>query len=150
MSSAAGADEESVVVHDLELLPERLEGKHLERFLPGVEVLVKPHVRRRKHAERTPIIAFHWGAFEPHERITFPLEHENVSAEAVAVRLLVGPYGRFGNVRRDDVVAEFQLDVGGARTLSCPIMELELLDIGDKTRIPDPPFSDSAVPLPLK
>jgi hypothetical protein len=43
-------------------------------------------------------------------------------------------------VCRDDVVAEFQLDIGSSGPLLRPIMELELFDIGDETGIPHPLF----------
>src|SRR5690348_1884497 len=55
------------------------------------------------------------------------------------MRLFVGADGRLRDVRRDNVVAELELDIGRAGSFFRPVVELELFDIGDKARVPYAP-----------
>src|SRR5918995_5901135 len=69
VTSSAGAHEEFLIIEYLEFLSEGLEGKHLQRFFCRVEVLMKPHMGWRKHAEWPPVVSFHFRSLKPHERV---------------------------------------------------------------------------------
>src|SRR4029077_13082159 len=97
----------------------------------------------RKHISGPPVISFHFRALQPHERITLSFQNQNIGALAMPVRLLVGSYRRAGNVCGDDIVAELQLDVSGARTFSRPVVKLELLNVGNETGVPHPLLRNS-------
>src|SRR5918995_133217 len=60
------------------------------RIFPGVEVLMKPHLRRHEYAAGLPIDSLDRLAFLPHQRIAVSFQDHNVDSRPVAVGLFLG------------------------------------------------------------
>src|SRR5688500_17561314 len=71
-------------------LHRRMERQIARHIAAGVEVLVKPFVRRRDHAALVPRANDFFFALFPHDRIAFAGRDDNRAAGAVAMRFLIG------------------------------------------------------------
>src|SRR5262245_13021471 len=67
-----------------------MERQIASHILTGVEMLVKPLIRRRDHAALVPRTDDFFFAFFPHDRVALAGGNDNRAARAMTVRLLVG------------------------------------------------------------
>src|SRR6266478_8935517 len=101
-------------------------------------MLVEPHMRGRNRATGSPIVFFHLGSLRPHEGVTLAFENQDIGPWTMAVRFLVGPHRGASDMGRNDIIAELQFDIGRSGTFAGPVVKLQLLDIGNEARVPDP------------
>src|SRR5437660_11764986 len=76
------------------------------RFCAGVQMLMKPLVRRHHDAPWLPVHALHLLALQPENGVTLAAENDHVSPGSVAVGFFVGPHRKLRDMRRHGLVCK--------------------------------------------
>src|ERR1044071_4254533 len=100
------------------------------RLRAGIEVLMKPLIRRHHHAARPPVDPLHRFARRPENRIALSGKNDHVRARTMFVSLLVSPHRKFRDVRAHGVLGQVEFHVGAALAALAVIRELEGMRIG--------------------
>src|SRR5262245_11302876 len=91
-------------------LPRRMQRQVARRYLSNVKVLVKPFVRRHKHAPFMPRSDELFLALFPQDRIALASRNHNDPPGPVPVRLLIGPMRENRHVARHLRIGKYNGD----------------------------------------
>src|SRR5512135_1322491 len=125
------------------------QGQIASRVGAGVEMLMKPLIRRHHHAARFPIDALRLFTLRPEHRIALPTENDHMGARTMLVALFIGAYREFGDMRAHGVFRQVELHIGAALAALAVVGELERMGVGHEVGGEKKPPGELALPAEI-
>ena len=85
-----------------------------------------------------PVVSLEVARFRPHHGITLPLEHDDMCAGTMAMRLLIGAHGKFRNMSRHHVVCDLEHDTRATCAAGALVFQLKRSDVLNEIAFPEP------------